>query len=92
MNTRVAVVGIGQMGGGMALTLARAGFGVTGYDVSAASRDAAAAQGVPVTSALREAVEGQDFVLSSLPNSRIARDAGSGKTASLRTTSVVPSA
>ncbi|MGI6855139.1 NAD(P)-dependent oxidoreductase [Mesorhizobium sp. 1B3] len=79
MNARVALVGIGQMGGGMALTLVRAGFSVTGYDVSAASREAAAAQGVPVTSALKEAIEGQDFVLSSLPNSRITRDAWLGE-------------
>lgn len=73
------MVGIGQMGCGMAVTLARAGFEVTGYDVSAASRDAAAAQGVSVTASLRDAVERKDFVLSSLPNSQIVRSAWLGE-------------
>ena len=41
---RIAYFGIGQMGAGMALCLQRAGFDVIGYDVSATSRDAAAAQ------------------------------------------------
>lgn len=78
MTARIGIVGIGQMGCGMALTLARAGFDVTGYDVSPQSRDAAAAQGLTVTEVLKDAVEGRDFILSSLPNSAIVRDAWLG--------------
>lgn len=78
MTARIGIVGIGQMGCAMGLTLARAGFEVTGYDVSPQSRDAAAAQGLKVTDVLNTAVEGKDFVLSSLPNSAIVREAWLG--------------
>jgi len=76
---RVAYIGIGQMGAGMALCLKRAGFDVIGYDVSAASRDAAAADGLAVTDSLAEAVKGAEFLLSSLPNSPIVLDAWLGE-------------
>lgn len=75
---RVAYIGIGQMGAGMALCLKRAGFDVIGFDVSAASRDAAAAEGLAVTDSMAEAVKGAEFLLSSLPNSAIVRDAWMG--------------
>jgi 3-hydroxyisobutyrate dehydrogenase-like beta-hydroxyacid dehydrogenase len=75
---RIAYFGIGQMGAGMALCLQRAGFDVIGYDISAASRDAAAAQGLTVTASMADAVSGADFLLSSLPNSAIVRDAWLG--------------
>ncbi|MCB9958309.1 MAG: NAD(P)-dependent oxidoreductase [Rhodospirillaceae bacterium] len=79
MSVGIGYVGIGQMGAGMALRLSRAGFHVIGYDVSQASRDAAAAEGLRVTATLREAVAGRDFVLSSLPNPAIVRDAWLGE-------------
>ena len=75
---RVAYIGIGQMGAGMALCLKRAGFDVIGFDVSAASRDAAAAEGLAVTDSMAEAVKGAEFLLSSLPNSAIVRDSWMG--------------
>ena len=75
---RIAYIGIGQMGAGMALCLKEAGFDVIGYDVSAASRDAAAAEGLAVTDELAEAVKGAKFLLSSLPNSPIVLDAWLG--------------
>ncbi len=75
---RIAYIGIGQMGAGMALCLKMAGFNVIGYDISAASRDAAAADGLAVTGSLAEAVKGADFLLSSLPNSPIVLDAWLG--------------
>jgi 3-hydroxyisobutyrate dehydrogenase-like beta-hydroxyacid dehydrogenase len=78
MTMRIAYIGIGQMGAGMALCLKRAGFDVIGYDVSAASRDSAAAQGLTVTASMAEAVSGAEFILSSLPNSAIVRDAWLG--------------
>lgn len=75
---RVAYIGVGQMGAGMALCLKRAGFDVIGYDVSAASRSAAASEGLAVTDDLAEAVKGAEFLLSSLPNSPIVREAWLG--------------
>lgn len=79
MTLRIAIVGTGQMGRGMALALARAGFDVTGYDASPQSRDAAATQGVAVAASLGEAVRGRDVVLSSLPNSAIVREVWLGE-------------
>ncbi|MCA8906573.1 MAG: NAD(P)-dependent oxidoreductase [Rhodospirillaceae bacterium] len=79
MSLRIGYVGIGQMGAGMALSLSRAGFDVIGYDVSAASRESAAAQGLAVTETLSDAVVGRDFVLTSLPNPAIVRDAWLGE-------------
>lgn len=76
---RIAYIGIGQMGAGMALCLKRAGHDVIGYDVSAASRDAAAAEGLAVAASLGEAVAGAEFLLSSLPNSAIVREAWLGE-------------
>ncbi|MCA8927114.1 MAG: NAD(P)-dependent oxidoreductase [Alphaproteobacteria bacterium] len=76
---RIAYIGIGQMGAGMALCLQRAGFDVIGHDVSPASRDAAAADGLAVTDDLQAAVDGADFLLSSLPNSAIVRAAWLGE-------------
>ncbi len=76
---RIAYIGIGQMGAGMALRLKRAGHDVIGYDVSAASRDAAAADGLAVTASLPEAIAGAEFLLSSLPNSAVVREAWLGE-------------
>lgn len=76
---RIAYIGVGQMGAAMALCLQRAGFDVVGFDVSAASRDTAAADGLTVTGNLAEAVAGADFLLSSLPNSAIVREAWLGE-------------
>jgi prephenate dehydrogenase len=45
----VAVVGLGQLGGSLAAALAAAGRPVSGWDVDAAARDAAAGRGVRIT-------------------------------------------
>lgn len=45
----VAVVGLGQLGGSLAAALAAAGRQVSGWDVDAEARDAAAARGVTIT-------------------------------------------
>lgn len=74
MTVRIAIVGTGQMGRGMALALDRAGFDIIGYDASLQSRDAAAAQGLAVAASLRQAVHDRDFILTSLPNSAIMRE------------------
>ena len=75
MTKKLAFVGIGQMGGGMAAHLTRSGFSLTGYDPSEHSRNLAANDGVKVVSQLRDAVQGTDVVLTSLPNPQIALDA-----------------
>ncbi|MBF6621079.1 MAG: 3-hydroxyisobutyrate dehydrogenase [Patulibacter sp.] len=67
-DTTVGFVGLGHMGGPMAINLAKAGFVVQGFDVAQAALDAAAAEGVTPVSTIKQAVEGADVVITSLPN------------------------
>ena len=48
MSLTITVIGLGQMGGNMALTLKTAGFEVTGSDVFEQARSRLAAQGLTV--------------------------------------------
>ena len=66
----VGVVGLGNMGRGMALSLARAGFDVLGYDASQQARDTSAAEGVRVAPSL-QALGGCDVVVLSLPTTDV---------------------
>ncbi|WP_404982819.1 NAD(P)-dependent oxidoreductase [Cobetia marina] len=67
MTTTVGVIGLGNMGGGMAATLARHDFPVFGFDLSQAARDKAAAAGVTPVSSLAELLDRIDIVILSLP-------------------------
>lgn len=78
MANRLAFVGIGQMGSGMASHLVKSGFDVLGYDVSEKSRQSASAMGISTTEDLRAALDGRDVILSSLPNSAITLEAWCG--------------
>jgi 3-hydroxyisobutyrate dehydrogenase-like beta-hydroxyacid dehydrogenase len=76
----------------MAGRLAQSGFSVTGYDVSAARVEAAARSGVTPAKSPRDAAEGADIVLSSLPNPVAVRAAylgGDGAVAALRAGAVL---
>nr|WP_277813625.1 3-hydroxyisobutyrate dehydrogenase [Sphingomonas melonis] len=64
---RVAFIGLGNMGGGMAANLAKAGHDVRAFDLSQDARDKAKAAGcLPVASAA-EAVEGAEAIVTMLP-------------------------
>jgi 3-hydroxyisobutyrate dehydrogenase len=63
------MIGLGQMGGAIALRLRACGADVVGYDVSAQAREARAAQGLPVAGSIADAIAGRSLVLTSLPNS-----------------------
>lgn len=64
---RVGFIGLGNMGGGMAANLAKAGHDVRAFDLSAAALDRARAAGcLPVTAA-REAADGAEAVITMLP-------------------------
>jgi len=67
---RVAVVGLGNMGGPMAANLVKAGHTVTGYDLVPAAVDAAAAAGVTVSASGADAVRDAEIVLTMLPAGR----------------------
>jgi 3-hydroxyisobutyrate dehydrogenase len=66
----VGVVGLGNMGLGMAATLARKGFTVLGYDVSQARRAAIEATGVRFLPALTDVLQRADALVFSLPYAR----------------------
>ncbi|GGY04302.1 3-hydroxyisobutyrate dehydrogenase [Litchfieldella qijiaojingensis] len=72
MSFHITVIGLGQMGGAMALTLRSAGFSVTGTDVSADARKRLADQGLAVVAP--EALGASDVYLLSLPTSAHVRE------------------
>ena len=65
---RAAVIGLGSMGSGMALSLLRAGFDVCGCDTSAAAMERFAAQGGGTAATPAAAAKGADFVVSVVVN------------------------
>lgn len=72
MQTNIAVIGLGSMGGAMASTLARAGWNVTGFDPSPEARDRALENGVRAVDELAT-LAGHEFVVLSLPNAEVVR-------------------
>lgn len=65
---RVAVIGVGRMGGPMAQHIAQAGFQVTAYDSSPQALAALESFGVKAADTVRSAVEGVDVVITMLPS------------------------
>ncbi len=70
MTVKIAFIGLGNMGGPMAVNLHKAGFAVTACDLSPAARDKVAADGVAVAATATEALTGATVVISMLPASR----------------------
>lgn len=71
---RVAVLGLGRMGGLMAKHLVAAGFAVTGYDPARKALAAAERNGVRAAGSVAEAARGAEVVCSSLPNAAVVRE------------------
>ena len=71
MFKKVGLIGLGNMGRGMALTLKRKGFDVVGTDVAAATREALAKEGISVRETIGEVVSECDIVMLSLPTAHI---------------------
>ena len=70
MTISIAFIGLGNMGGPMAINLHKAGFKVTATDLSADARARVAAEGVSVSDSAAGAVRDADVVISMLPASR----------------------
>lgn len=68
--TRIAFIGLGNMGGPMAGNLVKAGHEVTAFDLVEASRQAAADLGVGISGSAREAVAEAEVVVTMLPAGR----------------------
>jgi len=71
MLNQVGLIGLGNMGRGMALTLKRNGFEVVGTDVAPATRESLAKEGVSVRETIGEVVFECDVVILSLPTAAI---------------------
>ncbi|WP_345817550.1 NAD(P)-dependent oxidoreductase (plasmid) [Paraburkholderia sp. PREW-6R] len=71
---KVGVVGLGNMGRGMALSLKRAGFDVSGFDASQDSVQKLAAEGVKPCASIAEMTGAVDVLILSLPTSAIVEE------------------
>ena len=69
--SKIAFIGLGNMGGGMAANLVKAGHEVRAFDLSADAAQRAKGNGCAVFPTVREAVAGVDAVVSMLPNGAI---------------------
>jgi 3-hydroxyisobutyrate dehydrogenase len=74
----VAFLGLGHMGGPMAVNLVKAGYTVAGFDVVPAALDAAREHGVPTVATPADAVAGADVVLTMFPSGQHVLDAYRG--------------
>src|SRR5690348_13400017 len=63
----VAFIGLGNMGGPMALNLVKKGFKVSAFDLSAEALAKLQAAGARAASSATDAVQGADVVISMLP-------------------------
>lgn len=70
-SARIAFIGLGRMGRGMALNLCRKGFALTVHDVNPAPVDELAAAGARAAPGVAQAVREADIVVTMLPNSAI---------------------
>ncbi|MBY0365607.1 MAG: 3-hydroxyisobutyrate dehydrogenase [Burkholderiales bacterium] len=71
MTQRIAFLGLGNMGGPMAVNLAKAGYAVNAFDLSAEACAKAAEQpGVRIAASAAAAIDGAEVVISMLPASR----------------------
>lgn len=71
---RIAVIGLGNMGGAMAANLVEAGHDVVGYDQATIAAESAQASGVPTVESVQFALCGAEFVLTMLPDSAAVRN------------------
>ncbi|MFM5916050.1 MAG: 3-hydroxyisobutyrate dehydrogenase [Novosphingobium sp.] len=68
---KIAFIGLGNMGGGMAANLAKAGHDVHAFDLSEDALARAKDNGCATYTSVREAVDGAEAVVSMLPNGKI---------------------
>ena len=66
----IAFIGLGNMGGPMALNLHKAGHQLRAFDLSASAREKFAADGLPIAASAVDAVQGAEVVISMLPASQ----------------------
>ncbi|MGJ8527360.1 3-hydroxyisobutyrate dehydrogenase [Maritalea sp.] len=67
----IAFIGLGNMGGPMAVNLVKEGHDVLGFDLMSQNADKAKAAGVAIAANAEEAVANADIVITMLPNGKI---------------------
>jgi 3-hydroxyisobutyrate dehydrogenase len=75
---KVAFIGVGNMGGPMAVNLVRAGYSVVAFDLSKPATVAVGAQGVAVADSPKAAAQDADIVITMLPAGGHVLDAYTG--------------
>ncbi len=70
---KIAFIGLGNMGGGMAANLVKAGHDVRAFDLAAPALEAARAAGCTTFEQAKEACAGAEAVVSMLPNGAIVK-------------------
>ena len=75
---KIAFIGLGNMGGGMAANLVKAGHSVNAFDLSADALDAAKANGCTPFTDAREACADVEAVVTMLPNGGIVKSVYEG--------------
>lgn len=68
MSEKIAVIGMGQMGSGMAGRLRESGLDVAGFDVNPDQRARLSKDGFQMAASIAEALTGRTLVLTSLPD------------------------
>ena len=69
-STKVAVIGLGNMGGPMAVNLVKADYPVSAYDLDPGARDRTAQGGVEIAASAADAVREAQVVITMLPAGR----------------------
>jgi len=70
---KIAFIGLGNMGGGMAANLVKAGHDLHAFDLAEAALERAKQNGCTTYTSVKEAVQGADAVVSMLPNGAIVK-------------------
>ncbi|MBV9834082.1 MAG: NAD(P)-dependent oxidoreductase [Alphaproteobacteria bacterium] len=78
MKRRIAVLGMGQMGSGMAGRLVESGHDVIGYDINPATRAALTKTGMAMADSIKAALAGREIILTSLPDPKAVQAAWLG--------------
>ena len=72
---KIGFIGLGNMGGGMAANLVRAGHAVTAFDLSADALARAKGNGCSIAASIENAVREADIIVTMLPNGKIVAEA-----------------
>jgi 3-hydroxyisobutyrate dehydrogenase len=77
--TTIGIIGLGNMGRGMALSLQRGGYAVIGFDVAGETRARVAAEGIAIAADIGAVCAAAEMIILSLPTAAIVEDVVAGE-------------